>query len=91
MNKCEHDFQLKGIQASAYGSSGLAPQCNFSTSLENLDPSAKEFLVDAGVVLDKILPPGKTLGKIFQYFFLCILLLPTSIGRHEYELSYIII
>jgi hypothetical protein len=25
----------------------------YSSSLENLDPSAKEFLVDAGVILDK--------------------------------------
>jgi hypothetical protein len=42
----------------------LAPQYNFSSSLENLDPSAKEFLVDAGIVLDKILPPGdRTSGK----------------------------
>ena len=38
------------------GSSGLSqppsPKQPYSSSLENLDPSAKEFLVDAGVILD---------------------------------------
>ena len=38
--------------ASQYSSRSFSQQ-PYSSSLENLDPSAKEFLVDAGVVLDK--------------------------------------
>jgi hypothetical protein len=37
----------------------VVPRCNFTTSLDNLDPLAKEFLVDAGVVLENISPAGK--------------------------------
>ena len=64
IKKPEDDFSLK----SSYFSNGnyamksdvfsneLKKGQPYSSSLENLDPSAKEFLVDAGVILDNMGP-----------------------------------
>ena len=52
-----HMAQMNWQDSSSSGNGGLcqplsSPKQPYSSSLENLDPSAKEFLVDAGVILD---------------------------------------
>jgi len=49
----------------------VSNRCPYSSSLENLDPSAKEFLVDAGVLLEKssITPrPGKITDVLLTFY-----------------------
>ena len=39
----------------------------YSSSLENLDPSAKEFMVDAGVILDNVSPSPITITRASDF------------------------